>query len=539
MSDILPPAAWDALRQGLSGIDQKTGKPVDGKNPAADAVAMSVIGASVFGPAAAQAAVPGTLEIILREIADKVAVPMYNLAITFMDNMVAQKVMKAETREQLKKTLESYKVGSPLILIIMSIMMVVGYIKSTVSASMALAEQNVYEGLRPALPGIGEIIRAVFLDPVLIDKWRAVARMQGIREDHIDLILKAAYSPLDVNTIREVYLRTGKDEKYAYKRLRELALTDERIKEIMATWSIIPGPQDIIRFAVREAFDETQAANLGLDEAFPAAVEEWAAKVGLEKPWPQMYWRSHWELPSPQMGFEMLHRGEITEEDLSALLKALDYSPRWHKALKNIAYNVVTRVDARRLYELGIWNEEKLTDAYRKMGYAPQDAEDLTSWTKVEYAQTDKELTRAQIEKGYNARMITPDEAKRMLVSLGYSAERAGWLLDMADFSSEVKLRDELIATMKINYMSGISTMVQVRQRLGEEEVDPSYIETLLERWEAEKISQRRLPSKSDLDKFLKAGLVQEAEYKRELTRLGYSGEMADLYFRLNSKTEA
>ncbi len=435
----------------------------------------------------------------------------------------------------LTNLLETSKDAGTFVVAIYTIFAMIGEVSGFLRVVTSDYEQTVNRRIMNVLPDASAATRAMFIDPTLEAKVREIYKRYGLTPERTDMMIAAARAQLDPGTIQTLYLRGEITGEEATERLHRLGYADATQELLKKTWSVIPGPQDIIRFAVREAFDEMQVAELGLDDAFPPAVEEWAAKVGLSSPWPKMYWRAHWELPSPQMGFEMLHRGEITEEQLSSLLKALDYSPRWHGPLKNIAYNVVTRVDARRLYELGIWNEEKLTDAYRKMGYAPQDAEDLTAWTKVEYAQTDKELTRAQIEKGYNARMITGEEAKRMLVSLGYGEERAEWLLDMADFSAEVKLRDELIGTMKINYMAGISSMTQVRQRLGEEEVDPGYIEKLLERWEAEKISQRRLPSKSDLDKFLKAGLMVEADYKSELARLGYSGEMADLYFRLNS----
>lgn len=535
MSDAFSAAAMAELRKHLSGLDPKTGEKVAEPNPITTQGQFSALGSYVFAGEAIRQSSPGIIEGLLKGAGEFFSGPVFALATHFMDNLTAEGVLKKESRDQIMKMLEGMKAVSPLVVVAMVIMMIAGYVKSFLSASMGLVEQNVYAGMRPSLPGPAEVLRAAFIDPTLADKWRDIARSAGLREDHIAMVQKAAYATLDIGTIRELYWRRGKDETTAVKRLKENGYTDERVKEIMETWAVIPGPADLIRMAVREAFSPDQVRALGLDEAYPGELDEWASKLGLADPWPRMYWRAHWELPSASMGFEMLHRGLISESDLEALLRALDYSPRWHEALKGIAYNVVTRVDARRLYSIGVWGEKELREAYLKMGYSPEDAESLTAWTKIEYAQGDKEVTRSQIENAYEAGIIDRAEAEGLLEELGYSRERAGWILDIAEYVSASRARTELIASVRDLYLSGLADKSEVRERLGAEQVDPNYIEKLIGRWETQVWTRRKLPSKSDLDKFLKNGLIEEGEYKSELKRLGYSSEMAERYFKLNT----
>lgn len=535
MSDIFADAAMTALRQALSGTDPKTGKPTAGTPTAATSGALGAIGGFVMTGESIKQSTPGIIEQAMETFKRYLAEPAYKLAEKFLDNLVYEKILSDATRKQLIETLSTLKAGSPLIVVGMVIALIAGYVKSVMTGSMALAEQNVFMGLRPTLPSVGDIIKAVFIDPTATEKWRDVARRSGLREDHLQMILKSAYSPLDASTIRDLYFRRGRDKDWATKRLKELALTDERLAEVMETWSIIPGPDDLIRMAVREAFSPDQVAALGLDADFPEEFSTWAEKVGLSDPWPRMYWRAHWQLPSAREGFEMLHRGVITEEQLSSLLKALDYAPVWHDRLKAIAYNVVTRVDARRLYAAGVYTEDDLKAAYRRMGYSPEDAESLTAWTKIEYAQGDKELTRAQIERAYVQHVIDRTEAERLLSELGYGRKRIGWLLDMAEYSARSDERSETIAAVKEAYLAGMMTQTEARDRLGREEIDAPYIESLITHWSTIVSAKRKLPSKSDLDKFLKAGLVSEGEYKAELRRLGYSADLADKYYRLNT----
>jgi hypothetical protein len=445
-------------------------------------------------------------------------------------------MISPELYAYIKELTESAGIVSPLLSYIIQGIFILADAKSVIQVVLEDSVQKLRGNARNTLPDPASAIKAMFMDPSLEVKARNVLRLYGLSDERADMTIKASRPLLDPGTIQTLFLRGEMDDAQVMGGMRALGFTDVRTEAIRKTWNVIPGPQDIIRMAVREAFSPGQVSALGLDADFPAAVTEWAGKVGLKEPWPLMFWRAHWELPSASMGFEMLHRGLISEIELGNLLKALDYAPVWHDRLQAIAYNVVTRVDARRLYETGVWSEEKLTEAYRKMGYGPQDADDLTAWTKVEYAHGDKEVTRSQIEQAFVKRIIDRREAHGMLVSLGWSDEKAEWILDIADFTARTAIRDETIATIKEMYMSGLATRLEVRQRLGDEEVDPDYIEVLLERWEVTRLATRKLPSKTDLDKFLKASLIGEAEYKAELGRLGYSAEMSDRYYQLNTK---
>lgn len=447
--------------------------------------------------------------------------------------------MTSEMGSYLDKMLSDAGATESMLMPIIDILLLISLVKGFLQTFIEDTDQGTKSRIRNALPDTASAIKAMFINPSLEKNVREILQRYGLNQERSDMMIAASRAQLDLGTIQTLALRGELTDAEVSTRMRSLGFTDARSEEIKKTWSIIPGPNDIIRMAVREAFSEEQVTELGLDEAFPGAVSEWAAKVGLKDPWPKMFWRAHWELPSPSMGFEMLHRGKITEAELSGLLKALDYSPIWHERLKAIAYNVVTRVDARRLFQLGIYTPEQLDAKYREMGYSPDDAADLTAWTKVEYAQEDKEVSRSTIEDAYRSGLLDRAEAVQMIMSLGWSEEKANWILDLADFKALSQARDQAVSTAKELYLAGLASGPDVRDRLGQEQVQPDYIEALIERWDAEKLAKRKLPSKTDLDKFLKAGLVQESEYRAELERLGYSTEMADRYYQLNTKGTA
>jgi hypothetical protein len=255
--------------------------------------------------------------------------------------------------------------------------------------------------------------------------------------------------------------------------LRDLGWSPDRIETLKEITKIIPGVQDLVRMSVREAFSPEIAEKFGQYQDPPTAVYPWAEKLGLSKEWVDRYWAAHWELPGANQGFELLHRGIITEDELKLLLRALDVMPFWRDKLIKLSWNIPTRVDVRRFYDLRTIDEKRLREIYTGMGYHGQDLEDYVLWTKIfvdlpdlitrfkngwlslddlraairklglsetqteELIQTkvkaaaseklakDKDLTAAEIIKGVKKVVITQEEGLELLQDLGYDAWEA------------------------------------------------------------------------------------------------------------------
>jgi ElaB/YqjD/DUF883 family membrane-anchored ribosome-binding protein len=264
--------------------------------------------------------------------------------------------------------------------------------------------------------------------------------------------------------------------------LRLLGYDDAGIRVLRQLEFVLPSPSDLIRMAVREVFTPEVAEKFGQFEDFPKEFAEWAKKVGLTEEIAKWYWAAHWELPSATQGFEMFHRGIISENELKMLLRALDVMPFWRERLIQLSYNVVNRVDARRLYKLGIWDEERLYRAYLDMGYKPEDAQGLVEFTKRYYAPEDvTELEQYQqqvwkiIIKAYRKGNINRDEAKELLLESDCTEEKAELMLTVADTEIRLLGGDEEVIPLRtrtINiicdaYKRGVLDADEARQYLG------------------------------------------------------------------------
>ena len=121
---------------------------------------------------------------------------------------------------------------------------------------------------------------------------------------------------IDLNTALNLNYRDIMDEPDLLLNLQKQGFTDQQIEQLRAGYMYYPNPTDFIRFAVREVFNEGVVDKWGYDQAFPSEMEPFVAKAGMSMDVLRWYWRAHWELPSPNMGYEMLHRGELSTAEL-------------------------------------------------------------------------------------------------------------------------------------------------------------------------------------------------------------------------------
>jgi len=293
----------------------------------------------------------------------------------------------------------------------------------------------------------------------------------------------------------------------------------------------IPPVADIISMAVREAFSPAIARKFGQYEDFPEDFGRYAAQQGLSKEWSQRYWAAHWGLPSPQQGFEMLHRGVIDRSDLGLLMKAQDIMPFWRDKMIDIAYRPLTRVDVRRMYAEGILSEKGVFKAYLDAGYSDENAENMTEFTLSYVLSQQSKFTSSDIVKAYSDRMIEASEARSLLRLIGVTSENASYIISTADYKREWKLTDLKISATRNLYKRGQYDENTTRAELLRLNLPSDQVNALLETWWYEKKEDGGPTwTKAETFKFLKAELITKDRALQELQTMGYDQEHIDIY---------
>jgi len=465
------------------------------------------------------------------------------------------------------------------------------YMISVGGQNLEFARQQVAAVQQVELIPLEALIRAGFVAPEKMWYIKKELQKHGFSEDAQDFLFLSQYRLYDKEEIMKLWLRGALDTDKMYERMRELGFTDTRTAELAHLYEIIPGPSDLFHLVAKEAFEPDQIAKFGLDEEFPEDQVKWLEKQGVNRFWAEKYWAAHWEQPSPQQVWEMLHRGLVTAQDMDQYFRVIELPKFWRDRMTQISYSPYTRVDLRRLWKEGIITDvDEIFKEYKWQGYDDQHALNLTKFAIADAEQDDKELSTSQVLSAYERKLVNKEQAKSLLSLVGYDENRSEFILTSKDYEIEEKFTTKKINVVKEKYIKRVYDKWQAYADLNRLNLAADYISYLLEDWELDFIKQEKLPTrgdiikwwqqkiivndvfveymiklgyskehaelmleslkkdeieakaqkpvKIDIDKFYEAGILSEADYKSELQNIGYSDYYIDMFIKLKSTNE-
>lgn len=450
------------------------------------------------------------------------------------DDLVNAGVLEAGDVDKMREIFEPFGALKHLAVLtnLMGVWIKALNIKSDILSSEHIQKLN--STFEPAIPGVNDIIRAGFIAPEKNARIRDIAHRYGLKDEDIDLLYIANYAVYPLEVLKELSLRGFLSDSQTYEAMRELGFTDTRSTNIIKSWQVIPGPQDLFWMVAKEAFEEDIIEHIGLGDEFPAGQLPALAAHGVNEEWAKRYWYAHWDTPAIGQGFEMIQRGVIDFEELDMLFRNAEIPPFWRDKLTKIAYNPIGRIDLRRINKAQVIKDDELAKYYEYMGYSPENALIMADWTVKYNADEDKQLAKGQIIDAYDKRAITREDTAELLASLGYGAAQVDFMLLMADYKENIDLQTDLVADIKDRFLENLIDKNTAELRLNKLNLSGQRVSVLLSRWETLAYKNRKLPSKTDLDKFYKAGIINEDTYMIEMDRLGYNFRLAGMYVKLS-----
>jgi len=381
-------------------------------------------------------------------------------------------------------------------------------------------------------PGVADFIGGYFRGIVPASALRKHLRELGFNDWAINVMVESRKQLLDVGHIQELYNRGEITAKEAKRRFAQLGYDERQQEELLKLAGYIPTVPDFIRMAVREVFTPAIAEKYGLFEDYPKELDKYARMAGLDPQFAKYYWAAHWELPSYTQGIEMYHRGIITYDELVTLLRSLDVMPYWRDKLIKLAETPYTRVDVRRMYRLGVLSFEEMVRAYMDLGYSREKAEKLAEFTVKDTATEERNLTKTEVTTLYRNGAITREEASNFLAQIGYPQEHIELILSLEDYRKGRERLDRIKTTVKTRYTRGFIDRNNVIVLLSKEGVPAKEIEELVYDWDLEKEERAGLPTKTELTRFVKKGIINLDQYREMMKRLGYPDEIIEWYVK-------
>lgn len=394
-----------------------------------------------------------------------------------------------------------------------------------------------------ALPGVAEILemrnRNLLDDPLAIE----MMRLQGYSESLANGLLNVRHQLPEVGVVQSWFLRGFITRDVASSKFQSLGFDDGDTERLIDMSFYIPPPQDIILWAVREVFNVAQAQRFGQFDEFPNEFADLAEKQGISREFAQNYWAAHWRMPSLTRLFEMYHRKIIDRETLELTIKSHDYTPFWRDPLIDVAYKPLTRVDVRRMHDLGLITEDELQSRYEDLGFSPADARMMTEFTvefnaepAAESPEVIEEVARRPILSLYNDGVILADEALERLTELGMPESEARIFIEAENLERERQDRKAQKELVIEQAKAGALTFDEAYDRLSGLGFEPEELNRAVTEIHRARAMATKLPTRDELDKMLARNLITDSEYVEALQRIGYAPFWAQRFLRLQTE---
>jgi len=356
-------------------------------------------------------------------------------------------------------------IGGAIGKIIDAILLPLAYATNSVTRNVELADAQM----------IGLWLRGKWNDAELDKKLSWL----GVPSDNVANLKELAQVRLDPMSVITAWRRDKAKYEPLFNDLRHQGWTEDRIEAIKFVTQFFPSPQDLINWEAKEVFEPDAIAKYGLADEFELLDLSLFEKAGVSEEQARNYWMAHWQHASFLQVIEMLHRGQLKEEDVWDWFRLVEIPPYWRQKLINVSWNVPTRVDVRRFWDMGTIDEARLREIYAWLGYHGKDLDDYVLWTKVYVAFPD---LIARFKNGW----ITEEEVRGTLITLGMPPSRVETMWQ-AKFKPEAPARvTEELSLTKAEIVKGVKNGVisweqgkELLQEIGKSEFEAEYILTI------------------------------------------------------------
>lgn len=399
-----------------------------------------------------------------------------------------------------------------------------------------------------ALPGQGEIDGLYNTRRIDEETWHCWTRAIGnldVPAKQVRHMMRPQISPSEAYRLRELWpdLYKGWFEQAVYHAGYDIDMvgTIERLQQY------IPSPNDLVSFMTRDVFDETVYIPFELDaefnDKFKGDIEKWATAQGISADKMKLFWRKHWQWPSPSQMYEMLHRWRpnaanrpmdvdpVSIDMVERVLGINDVAPIFRKRLAMLSYKVVNRLELRRQYQNDIINKDGFIDGMQDLGYSEAAAKSIAElFTRLKEQKEEKDartLSISTIAGWYASGVVGREEAAVKLRSYKLKDFQIERILYDATLRAKAQTRRSQIANIKRRFTAGEFDSGIAIGMVVNTGIDPDQAVMIVSGWDQNVKIKGKVASAGQLCKWLAQNLITEKEFFERMVRVGWSREDA------------
>jgi len=324
---------------------------------------------------------------------------------------------------------------------------------------------------------LAEMYSKGVLEEMLLDRGMEVA---GLNKGWSTRWVKAMYVNPTFEQATTMNLRGIIDDATWTTYMRRSGYNPDSLPHYKALREVIPPINDLIRFAVREAFP-VPAGQPQFEQ-----MSQWAAKQGLTPYWVDKYWLAHFNRMGLSQAYENLWRGHFDIDDFEYYMLLADIHPDDWEAIENVAFRPPNVRELGYGFDVGVYSRDDIIKYRRWGGLSPEDATKAADSLIAYRLEAERNAIRTEYVHGYAKGQIALEQVKTRLQQLQTAEPAIALWLERAQLE---------------------------RQRLTKPELD----------------TEGKIPSSAEIIGAWKQGVIVETDVRRLLKALDWTDERINL----------
>lgn len=415
--------------------------------------------------------------------------------------------------------------------------LVLGVLESWVSADFSKFKQPfVYksDATVPSLyPSADQATNAYIVGAIDKPTWELWVQMNNYCSDPYEVnveVGRSKFAPLTLLDMKRRDLIGDSEYREEFRNLGYTRITDPNRFEAVSQF--IPPIQDLIRFMVRDTFDDGVIKSLKLDDEFPEKWQGqapiWGKYQGVDDEVAKQYWMAHWQIPSSGQLYDIYHRNRVEHppgkdpfdiDKLRETLKINDNLPSLIPYLIQASEHLLTRVDIRRAYRLGVLKPDAVRDNYKMRGYSDKNAD-----TMVKYANSDKDeflLGRREV-KLFRDGLLTEAEFRNNMLRYDPNPAALDYITQLTNKERKAPIIRRCLKSLEKQYLERDLNDEQLQEKLDELKIPAATQENFKEELDCLKRSEDKKLTANQLCLLYSGGQLNGPQLLDRLEELDY-----------------
>jgi hypothetical protein len=410
-----------------------------------------------------------------------------------------------------------------------------------------------------------QVMDFVNRNSVSLDGARAMLRLQGYGSSDTERLLGLRHVPLSPETLAAMWNRDiiNTQEGHArseyqgvsaadFDRLAKLGGEPPAVQELLLAWrrgiidekdvnrALVQGPLrkewiDVIKSLQWEPLPLSEAADAVNQGHMSIGAARKVARVnGVRDDDFDIVVANSGLPPGPQETLDWVNRGIISEEQGLQALYESRIKNKWVPTYMKSRHETMPPETVRLMYSRGAIDARDATRRLQIRGYTAADAAIILDGASAEKTATSRDLTQSQIRELYADRAITRDDASAWLQTLGYEADEAVWILELADLQRVRRFFTAATNRVQAAYVSNRIDSNEASALLDRVGVPAGQRDDMLELWDIERDTTSKSLTPSQIVAAVKKGIIDVAAGMRRLVGQGYANDDAAILLALS-----